>query len=106
MIGFAKDLVPLVKSGEKTLTYRLGDKYDYLKPGDKIQAKDSSTNKPFAKIEITAKQTISFGKLPIDKPGHEQYKSKDEMRKTFQKYYEQEVSDDSPVVILEFKLIS
>lgn len=104
MIGFAKNLVPLVKSGEKTLTYRLGIKYADLQVGDKIKAKDSSTGKPFAEIEIIDKQLTTFSELPINKPGHEQYQSREEMRKTFQKYYEQEVADDKPIVIIEFKL--
>ena len=105
MIGFAKNLVSLVKSGEKVLTYRLGTKYANLQIGDKIKAKDSSTGKPFAEIEIIDKQVATFGELPINKLGHEEYQSKEEMKKTFQKYYDQEVSDDSPVIILEFKLV-
>lgn len=105
MIGFAKELVPLVLSGEKTLTYRLGDKYANLQVGEKIQGKNSSTGKPFAQIEIIDKQVTTFGELPTNKPGHEEYQSKEEMRKAFQRYYGQEVTDELRAVILEFKII-
>ena len=44
-IGFAKGLVPLVLNETKTLTCRLGDKYDFLKPGVEIDVRDSSTDK-------------------------------------------------------------
>ena len=36
-IGFATELVPLVKNHTKVLTYRLGNKYDFLKVGDVVQ---------------------------------------------------------------------
>ncbi len=104
MIGFAKELVPLVKSGEKILTYRLGTKYSTLQVGERIEAKDSSTGEPFAEIEITDRQITTFGELPINRTGHESYQSREEMRKTFRKYYGQEASDNSPVVALEFKV--
>jgi hypothetical protein len=105
MIGFAKELVPLVKSGEKTLTYRLGTKYASLLIGDRMLAKDSSTGEPFAEIEITNKAIATFGELPTERDGHEKYQSKEAMRATFRKYYDQEVTDDSPIVIVGFKLV-
>ena len=43
-IGFASNLVPLVLDGSKTLTYRIGDKYDFLKVGDEIDVRDSSND--------------------------------------------------------------
>lgn len=103
-IGFAKDLVPLIKNGSKTLTYRLGDKYEFLKIGDRIMVKDSSTQKNFAEVEIIEVDTVLFKDLPIDREGHEKYSSKDEQKKIFERYYPGEVEDDTKVLILGFKI--
>src|SRR3990167_4200321 len=104
-LGFSGDLVSLVKSGEKTLTYRLGDKWDFLNPGDTIFTKDSSTGQVFAKLEILRKEPTTFDKLLEDTEGHEKYESKEERRKTFEAYYKRPVEDSEPVTILEFKVV-
>lgn len=104
-IGFAKELVPLIKNGSKALTYRLGDKYKFLKVGDRIKVKNSSTQENFAEVEINEVSTILFKNLPIDKEGHEKYSSKEEQRKRFEKYYPGEVKDNTEVVILGFKVV-
>lgn len=104
-IGFAPDLVPLVLDGSKTLTYRLGDKYDFLKVGDRILTDNSGTGKVFAELEITHKEKGTFGTLRDDREGHEMYRSSEERRATFEKYYKRPVSDDEPAIILGFKVI-
>lgn len=93
-IGFAPALVPLVKSGQKTKTYRLGDKYDFLTVGDVIQTNDSGTGQVFANLKITDKSYTTFRDLPITEDGHEIYKSKEDQRKLFEKYYGREVKED------------
>jgi len=103
-IGFAKDLVPLVKDGSKTLTYRLGEKYEFLQVGDTINVKDSSTEQVFGEVEIAEKSITTFKDLPIDRKGHEKYPTKEVQRKTIEKYYNK-VEDDDKVLILGFKLI-
>lgn len=103
-IGFAEDLVSLVKNGSKTLIYRLGDKYDFLEVKDRISVKDSSTEKVFGEIEITEKSTTTFKDLPIDRKGHEKYLSKEAQRKTFERYYGK-VEDDDKIIILGFRLL-
>lgn len=104
MIGFAKELVPLIRKGEKTLTYRIGDKYKYLEAGDIILTNNSSTNEVFAELEIVSKKNVIFGELPISKKGHETYSSRSEMKHTFEKYYQMEIEDSAPVIVLEFKV--
>lgn len=103
-IGFAKNLVPLVKDGSKVLTYRLGDKYNFLEIGDVINVKDSLTEQLFGKVKITEKSATTFKDLPIDREGHEKYESKEEQRKIFKKYYG-EVKDEDKVIILGFRLL-
>src|SRR5680860_260437 len=94
-MGFAENLVPLVKCGEKTLTYRLGDKYKDLDAGDIIETKDSSTDKVFAKLLIISKEVAIFKDLSIDRQGHEKYSSKEDQRISFEKYYPNKIEDDS-----------
>ena len=82
-IGFASNLVPLVLDGSKTLTYRIGDKYDFLKVGDEIDVRDSSNDNVFAKVRIIEKDYTTFSNLPINRAGHEVYSSKQVQRDTF-----------------------
>jgi len=103
-IGFASNLVPLILDGTKTLTYRIGDKYDFLKIGDEIDVRDSSNDKVFAKVKITEKDYTTFADLPIDRVGHEVYSSKQEQRDTFEKYYG-EIKDNYKMLILGFTVI-
>lgn len=93
----------MVKDGSKTLTYRIGDKYDFLQVGDRIKVRDSSTDEIFEEIEIIQKSTIEFVDLSIDREGHEEYSSKEEQRKIFETYYGK-VGDNDRVVVLGFRL--
>ena len=104
-IGFAPELVPLVLDGSKTLTYRLGDKWDFLNVGDTILTEDSGTGKVFAELEITLKEKGTFGTLRDDREGHEPYRSLEERRSTFEKYYKRSVTDDEPAIIFGFKVL-
>ncbi|MFZ1258402.1 MAG: ASCH domain-containing protein [Candidatus Saccharimonas sp.] len=104
-IGFAPELVPLVLNGSKTLTYRVGDKYNFLQVGDKIMTKNSSTGKIFAQLEITGKEIGTFGTLRDDRAGHEVYRSTQERRETFEKYYKRPIGNDEPATIIGFKVI-
>ena len=105
ILGFAKQLVPLVKDGSKTLTYRLGEKYTFLKSGDRLMVEDSSTHTPFAEIEIVGVSKMAFADLPIDRHGHEVYASKSEQRKVFEGFYKRTVDDTEQVLIIEFKVL-
>lgn len=103
--AFADNLAPLVLDGTKTLTYRLGDKYDYLNAGDICRIRNAETKMPFAEIEILNKTNVRFTDLPIDRKGHESYPSKEAMRKTFESYYKRPVTDGTPVLVFQFKLL-
>ncbi len=103
-IGFASNLVPLILDGSKTLTYRLGDKFEFLKIGDSINFHDSQSGKICGKIQITEKSHAKFKDLPINRTGHEVYQSKKEQRSVFTKYYGK-ISDDVTLLILGFRLL-
>ena len=104
-IGFAPDLVPLVLNGSKTLTYRLGNKWDFLEVGDTILTDDSGTGKVFAELEITLKEKGTFATLRDDREWHEMYRTPEERRATFEKYYKRPIADDEPALILGFKVV-
>jgi hypothetical protein len=103
-ISFAPDLIPLILNGSKTLTYRLGDKYTFLNIGDTVTIRDSVSNKIYAVAEITEKSVILFGKLPIDRKGHEVYVSKEAQRKVFKQYYGRDIGDGESMLVLGFKI--
>ncbi len=103
-IGFAPKLVPLVKDGSKTLTYRWGDKYDFLNVGDTILVRDSSTDKVFGEVKITEKSYTTFTDLPLDREGHEAYPSKERQREIFAQYYGRPISNADKILILGFEL--
>ncbi len=104
-IGFVPALIPLILSGSKILTYRLGTDYDYLKPGDTINTRDNSNDKVFAKLKIIDKYWTEFKKLPIDIKGHEKYKSKKDQREILEGYYKRPISDNEKVLVLKFEVI-
>lgn len=104
-IGFAANLVKLIKNGSKTLTYRLGDKYDFLEIGDKIEFRDSSNNQVIGLIEINKKDIVQFIDLPTNRDGHEVYQSKEEMKKIFEGYYQQPIDDQEKFLVLGFRLL-
>lgn len=106
ILGFASELVDSVKNGTKTLTYRLGDKYDFLKPGDVIKTKDSATGEVFGELTITEKSVCEFKDLPLGLPEHEAYSNLEEARLSFEKLYARPVKDDERVVILNFNFKS
>ncbi len=104
-IGFAKELAPMILDGSKFFTYRLGNKFDFLNVGDKINARDSSNNKNFGIIVIISKTYTLFNNLPLDRKGHEIYKSKDHQKEIFKGYYKREIDDNEKVLVFEFHLL-
>lgn len=103
-IGFAANLIPLILNKTKTLTYRKGDKYDFLEVGGEVDFRDSSTDKVFGKLKIKEKDYTTFKDLPIDRVGHEAYQSKQDQKETFEKYYG-EISDSDPIIVISFELM-
>src|SRR3989338_1015881 len=86
LLGFAPELIPLILRGEKTFTYRLGDKYRKYDVGDCVSIFDSKSGKIFCTVIITEKNACRFKDLPIDKEGHEKYPSKECQRQIFENH--------------------
>jgi GNAT superfamily N-acetyltransferase len=86
-IPFASELISLIKSGQKQLTYRFGNKYDYLNVGDVVSISDSNDKSLCCKARITEKMQTTFGELPVNRCGHEEYRNKEHQQRIFSFYY-------------------
>ncbi len=100
-IGFHDSLVKLVKSGQKTKTFRLRD--HGLSAGETCLTHESQTKNNFGYLRIIAANKISFNDIPLRTKGHESYKSLEELKKTFKKYYpDAAINSNTPVWVYEF----
>ncbi len=104
-LKFAKDLVPLIKSGKKTTTWRLFDDKD-LQKGDEIQLISRPDLNVFAIAKIIEMTEKPFHDLTdIDLEGHEQVGIKQQMYDTYTMYYKQPVDEHTLVKIIKFKIL-
>jgi len=107
-IQFAPELTKLIRKDGKVKTYRFGDKYDYLQIGDKVRLAEYQTDKLISNAIITNKEHVAFKDIPLKLSGHEEYESRDHLRKVFSSYYKyvgRAVEDNDPFLILSFDLI-
>ncbi|MGA3193233.1 MAG: ASCH domain-containing protein [Minisyncoccia bacterium] len=104
VIKFAPELIPLIKNGSKTLTYRLGNKYDFISVGDTVILAEND-GKNVATATIIEKSRMTFGKLPLNRVGHEVYRSEEEKTKTFEKYYSRQIHSQDEFIVLGFKIL-
>jgi len=103
-LKFKNELCSLILKGEKTTTWRIFDDKDITK-GDKFIFINSDTMKEFAKAEITYVKETAFKYLDDDDlDGHEKFSSKEEMYQTYSKYYKTQVTEDTSVKIIKFKI--
>ena len=101
-IKFTSSLVPLILSGEKTVTWRLFDDKD-LQTGDKVEFLNSDTKDKIAEASLLDVRETTFGDLTDkDKEG---YNRDEEMYKIFKKYYGDNVDQHTEVKIIKFKLL-
>src|SRR5688572_15695372 len=107
-IGFAPELVQFIKDNLKLTTYRFGKKYDYLKAGDTVYCQNSDTGKIECGLKVVSKRESTFANLPLDRPSHEAYRSKDHQRKVFSGYYAflgRPIQDDDVFLVFDFELV-
>lgn len=104
-LRFAENLVPLVLSGKKYVTWRMFDDKD-LKVGDRLSMIDRGADKEFAQADIVNVYEKKFGEINVkDFVGHEEFNSREEMYKTYRGYYGDKVNDDTIIKIIKFRLI-
>jgi len=101
-------LAGLVAKGEKTSTWRLFDDKDLtvnddVKLVDKVDPKLPETWKIIGTAHIDSVIQKRLRDIePQDYDGHEPFASHDEMLKTYQSYYGENVNLDTPVKIIRF----
>jgi hypothetical protein len=105
-IGFKHELVKAVLSGEKTITYRLGDYLPQINVGDKVCFVDTDTHVYVGVLKIIGKNIIRFSEIPLAEAGHEKYTTIKQKYKVFETYYQRALSDDDMFTRLEFTHIT
>lgn len=104
-LKFDPSLVKLVMDGSKIATWRIFDDKD-LSVGDKLDLIDSSNQKVFAKAEIIKVKEKKIGDIEeTDFYGHEKFPSREAMLKTYQSYYGKQVTWNTMVKMVDFKII-
>jgi hypothetical protein len=104
-LKFSPDLVPLVLSDEKYLTWRLWDDKD-LKEGDMVTLIRRPGLTAFAVAKITRCTKKLFGELTEeDKRGHEPFKTDVEMYETYTGYYKRKIGPETPLKVLKFEIL-
>lgn len=106
------ELAELVRQGSKTSTWRIYDDKqlavnDELEFVDKVNPQDPSTWRVFANAVIDTIIEKRLGDISDqDYVGHEVFSSKEEMLRTYQKYYGPQVNEHTPVRMIHFSLLS
>tara|TARA_Y100000034_G_C6664819_1_gene291594 strand:+ start:163 stop:486 length:324 start_codon:yes stop_codon:yes gene_type:complete len=104
-LKFREKLSEKILSGEKTSTWRLFDDKN-LQQDEIVSFLVWETKEEFAKAKLVDVKETNLGELTEeDWEGHEKFNSEEQMYQTYSKYYLQEVTKDTIVKIIKFKLI-
>jgi hypothetical protein len=104
-LKFANHLVNDILEGRKTATWRLFDDKD-LSVKDRLRFIDSNTGETFAEAEVKNVREKKLGQVEkSDFQGHEKFSGPKAMLLQYRKYYGDAVTMDSPVKIIDFKIL-
>lgn len=104
-IKFRDHLVKLVLVGEKNTTWRLFDDKN-LHVNDVVDFINWETGGKFAEAELIKVWEKTLGTLEDeDWEGHERFSSEEVMYETYKTYYGDRVDENSPVKIIQFRLL-
>jgi hypothetical protein len=105
-LKFRPHLAEMILKGEKTTTWRLFDDKDIQK-GDQIALVNWETKEEFARAEVTDAWEKKLGEVNMkDFEGHEVFKDREEMLSEYRRYYGDTVDWNSPLKIIQFKLVA
>lgn len=103
-LKFREELVELILKGEKTTTWRINDEKNIV-AGDELSLQRIN-GEEFARARVLNVKETTFGKLKeIHKEGHEKYKTEEEIYRQFSKDYKMDVTPETPVKVIKFKLL-
>lgn len=104
-LKFKPHLVQPILDGTKTSTWRLFDDKD-LSVGDELSFINSETGAEFAKARITKVEEKNLGNITEEEWGTQnKHVSSDDKLAHYQSLYGDEVNLNTPVKIIDFKLI-
>lgn len=102
-LKFSEPLPKLILSREKNTTWRINDNTNIQK-SDKLSLCDNES-KEFATAVVSKVKEKTFGDLnEEDKKGHEKFNSEQEMYKTYSNYYNMEITSNTEVKVIKFKI--
>lgn len=107
VIQFTPEQAQQIQLNRHAVTFRLGNKYDYLNLGDIVTLSNSQTGRTVAQAKITAKRQSTFADLPLQLPGQIAYRNKEQQRTILSGFYPElnrPIQDDDGFLILEFEL--
>lgn len=104
-LKFAPLLRELILKWEKTTTWRINDDKD-IRLWDKIDLLWWAWEEPFAKAQVTNVKITTFWKITFeDIEWHEKFDTHEEMLKTYSSYYNIEVTNETELKIIKFKIL-
>lgn len=104
VLRFTKSLPPFILKGAIDITWRYRDEKGII-AGDLLSLK-TKADVEFARGEALWVKLTTFGKLTEeDKQGHERFDSDEKMYKAYSKYYRIQVTPETPVKVIKFKLL-
>lgn len=108
-LKFVTELIPLILSGEKTVTWRIFDDKN-LSLGDELSFIDRITREEFAKARIMTIREKKLGEIDeadFDE-GHERFESPEKMLEVYQStpYYGDAVTMETPIKIIGFEILN
>ncbi len=102
-LKFADPLPDLVLSGEKDTTWRVEDEKQ-IDVNDRLELCDSD-GESFAEATVEWVKRTTFDRLTVeDREGHEPFASEEEMYETYEQYYGREITADTPLKVIKFRL--
>lgn len=103
-LKFSEPLPKLILSGKKDTTWRINDEKDIVK--DDELSLCYNNGKEFARARVIWVSMTTFGNLTEEElKGHENFLSKEEMYKTYSKYYKSHITPETKVKVIKFKIL-
>jgi hypothetical protein len=105
-LKFAPHLIPLIRGGFKTVTWRLWDDKN-LAAGDQVEFVDASSLDRVGLAELTKVYTKTFAALDdADWQGHERFRDDADMFQHYTRYYGRTVDIQTPVTVVHFTMLN
>tara|TARA_Y100000034_G_C6829245_1_gene374179 strand:- start:807 stop:1127 length:321 start_codon:yes stop_codon:yes gene_type:complete len=102
-LKFANSLIQLILDGKKINTWRINDDKNLTE--NDILSLINIKREEFAKAIIISVKETTFEEVDqCDKEGHEKFSSDEEMYRTYSKYYNINVTPQTKLKIIGFKL--